>query len=800
MSRCLRAKKKKSPLAQWVLTLSQLQLSRCFTKLSQNEHWTTVKDILLFHSVTSSNQKGMPLLLLLNLLGKPVLASETPAHNNLFDVEMNPDIYKLKYFERELINSLWVTLKLNCSQGGDFCVENPVDLLALMVALSDGNSFTRKPVLFRGQHIVPWLQELTRFTVGQYIVGMLENELWNEWTTSGSGTVTGTGVKTAIKSSDNVKVPKATMGASSNSENAESCRNIIEKALISLSSDREDCIGRHRLNGDLNQKKTSKKIQSHNGIVHEFVQSFLDIMKSKDHEKLSFIVGTSQKRCNSGHNSPTAIKFFKSNIEAVKLWTIIYLLESRTSFRTSSNFRNTIPKCSETKNSDNLSDRKNNSFMLDRKNFDCHSGTSSSRFARMADSIICVPYQESLTPVHELRAIFCSRLLVVGANCLALELIEDEETKSETVKINKNRKKSKKKSKSTALVNNSHHNEKNKIPRIDGLSSSPSSAAQSNVLDTVLPLNISMSPHLLTHRLVQRSEACIFIGRLVDEIVDSASVYSGAKSSLSDTNIGDVTNTTTGTIAVTVKAAISSTRAGVEEGVEEGLEEGVCTRKGKAPLRENNSASSPVDRHDDVTIKICDTIATASIKKENEKSVLCGAVLEVGGDRDGGDGGGDFYFTSSPSRSHGATSDSTHKTENTCTSNDSLSPSSKLSVSPPGLGSGYRWSDMVLYPVLEKYRAQNTEDTERQEFTFIKGKGMGKGKSVCVGEGDGEEEEGEDRGEREGSDGCLESLTAPSNVFGGWAFDDTLGTSAPLISHLLVSIVCNIYAVEVSVV
>jgi hypothetical protein len=692
----------------------------------------------------------MPLLLVLNTLGKPVLASEALTQNSTFEVEMNPDIYKLKYFERELINSLWVTLKLNCSQGGDFCVENPVDLLALMVALSDGNSFTRKPVLFRGQLIVPWLQELTRFTIGQYIVGMLENELWNEWTMSkaseitsangsgtGTGAVTGAGVKTAAKSSDTTKVPKTTIGASSNSESAESCRNIIEKALVSLSSDREDCVGRHRLHGELNQKKSSKKIQSHNGIVHEFVQSFLDIMKSKDHEKLSFIVGTSQKRCNSGHNSPQAIKFFKSNIEAVKLWTIIYLLESKSSFRTSTNFKIEVPMHSETKTNAILADCKNNGFISDRKNLDCHSGTSSSRFARMADSIICVPYQESLTPVHELRAIFCSRLLVVGANCLAIELIEDEEMTKETVKINKNRKKSKKKSKSTALII------KDKIHSIDDPSSSPS-AAQLNILDTVLPLNISMSPHLLTHQLVLRSEACIFIGRLVDQIVDSVSVCSAAKSTVSTAATG------TGTISVTAAADNTGGEA--------------CPRDIKLSLKEENSElASPAESEDMITSKLCETIAAAPIKDQKEKSLLSVGISNIGGDGDGDD----FYFPSAPSRPKGAASDTTHKTQNTRTTS-SLSPSSKLSVSPPDLDSGYRWSDMALYPVLEKYRAQNSEEVEqeRQEFAFIKGKGKDRG-----------QQQGADGDVGEGRLGCL---GAPSDVFGGWAFDDTLGTVIPM--------------------
>jgi hypothetical protein len=496
-------------------------------------------------------------------------------------------------------------------------------------------------------------------------------------------------------------------------------------------------IGRHRLHGELNQKKSSKKIQSHNGIVHEFVQSFLDIMKSKDHEKLSFIVGTSQKRCNSGHNSPQAIKFFKSNIEAVKLWTIIYLLESKSSFRTSTNFKIEVPMHSETKTNAMLADCKNNGFISDRKNLDCHSGTSSSRFARMADSIICVPYQESLTPVHELRAIFCSRLLVVGANCLAIELIEDEEMTKETVKINKNRKKSKKKSKSTALII------KDKIHSIDDPSSSPS-AAQLNILDTVLPLNISMSPHLLTHQLVLRSEACIFIGRLVDQIVDSVSVCSAAKSTVSTAATG------TGTISVTAAADNTGGEA--------------CPRDIKLSLKEENSElASPAESEDMITSKLCETIAAAPIKDQKEKSLLTVGISNIGGDGDGDD----FYFPSAPSRPKGAASDTTHKTQNTRTSS-SLSPSSKLSVSPPDLDSGYRWSDMALYPVLEKYRAQNSEEVEqeRQEFAFIKGKGKDRG-----------QQQGADGDVGEGRLGCL---GAPSDVFGGWAFDDTLGTVIPM--------------------
>ena len=471
------AKRTKTGIAPWVLNLSRQQLAHCFWEISQSEHWLTVKDILLLHYVTSSYCPGnryTPLLLFLNHIGRPQV-SEVTTQSTSYDFGLTPDVYKLKYYEKELLNSLYVSLQLNSSKGGDFSVENSIDLMDLMDFISDKNCFTRKPILFKGQLIVPWLQEMSKFTVGQFIVALIEKQLWSAYLRSFD-----------TKPANAPFSSQYEIKCSSNENNGieelirlrtdkESGRNIVIKALESfhLPQDSGSKIPEVPV---LRSQIKKMKMNSNfvDSITHELVGSFLDILKSKDNEKLFSMIGATHKRSNNV-NSTKSMNFFKLCPEASKLWIICYLLDEQSiPYRSSTLFKLDDLKSVTIKSvaiksvrmksvdsrvlSDIIHDSTNSSISksFNNMNNDDNSNYSSKNdnvikiknnkdnnihrlITSIANSIITIPLRNSLTPHHELKAILCKRLLYIGANCIANELKDASVTLFETGKNSGNR-------------------------------------------------------------------------------------------------------------------------------------------------------------------------------------------------------------------------------------------------------------------------------------------------------------------------------------------------------------------------
>ena len=506
-TRSLASKRKESHLTQWILSLSQRELNQSCIEVSQSGEWKAIKDMIHLQGLKSSCRKGMPMLLKLNSEGNPIYTTELLSQNS-FNTEINPDIYKLKYYERELLCSLWVTLKLTNSTGGDFSVENPSDLVELMSVLSDGNNFCRGPILFKGQCIIPWLQELPRFTAGQYIVALLEKQLWMKFQAdiTPQGTIN---QKQAIALDDSPIVSQA-------SGNLFSPMNIVSKALMSFSADETGRGSDSDVTMPLENSAVLKLDRVHRRLFHQSFLSLLEILKSKDHEKFSFIVSTSNRRSGSGPCSASTTKFLKSSLEATKLWLIDYLLESQSSIASSRGLRRKTFFTHQNTSSSraNKLEHIHSVNYKNTNNLDVKS-SNAAVISRMAQSLVCIPFLEFLSPVHELRATLCNRLMAIGTNCLAQELIEDEDTFKEHA-MKKTKKKVKKKKKT-----------KTKISGGEKTGNDGDISASSIVPLTAEPyLNISISPHLVTARLLERSDICIFIGELVDGLVDAAAAAS----------------------------------------------------------------------------------------------------------------------------------------------------------------------------------------------------------------------------------------------------------------------------------
>ena len=504
ISRSIKAKRAKAAIVPWVLNLSRQQLAHCFWEISQCEHWVTVKDILLLHYVTSSCCPGnryTPLIIFLNQNGRPQV-SEGTTQSISYDFELTPDVYKLKYYEKELINSLYVSLKLSGSKGGDFFLENSIDLMDLMDFISDKNCFTRKPILFKGQLIVPWLQEMPKFTIGQYIVALIEKQLWSEYLRTADMTPASRPFSSQYEinclSKENTEIEKQRRSRS----DKESGRNIIMKALESFHHPQDSVSKIPEVLVIQSQKIKKMNVYSNFGdsINHELVGSFLDILKSKDNEKLFYMIGATHKRSNNV-NSTKSMNFFKLCPEASKLWIICYLLDeqsipcripslckvkrkivierksvtiksvessvpidiSHEDLEDSTNnshrdfngntFHNNISdikkKVKNMKNVNENEKKDENVANNDEYNNDIniHKVITS-----IANSIMTIPLKYSLTPHHELKAILCKRLLTIGANCIANELIDD--VKMEKSSTSNKKTNSKKKKKNSKIKNN----------------------------------------------------------------------------------------------------------------------------------------------------------------------------------------------------------------------------------------------------------------------------------------------------------------------------------------------------------
>lgn len=769
VSSSIRAKRKRSLLDEWVSHLSQWELSDSCYEMSQGESWVAVKDILIFHSVTSTSQRGTPVQLQLNTQGKLVQANDTTASNSAFVLELNPDTFKLKYFEKELMSSLWVTLKLNQCRGGDVSIDKSTDLVALMKALSDGNCFTREPIQFKGQMVVPWLQELPRFTAGQYIVALIENELWIRWirlradgtkaATCSTSKVSHLSVSARIESSETK--PVILTRVEPNYSNV----NIVQTALESFAPNDNDHHKSQNLSSCESQHGVNNKVYdtARKGMAHELVQSFLEIVRSKDHEKLVFIIGTTQKRCINGHNSTQTIKFYKKSLEAAKLWTIIHLLDSQPSrffskttslsFNTKTSHVSAEPSSSAVSSSGHLKTNIN----INGSRCDIINGSRSSpALKEIARSIVSIPFLESLTPFHELKAIFCTRFLTLGANCFAKQLIEDEDEKDVSeVSAKKSKKKKVKKKKNFAQES---HRLGSKGTGETLLTSSSEHFPACAVTSPNSLLNISISPHLLTPHLLERSEACIFIGRWVDELVDTATSLSHKLSPshtiLTPSDIdfsSDNENAPVGVIESESKntpAALNCQLQGERGG---GRERGGGCEPGIEAETEIEIESFLEEKEEKELCFPCPPIDVEYIREEDSDR-------DIDRDRD--------VLVAASIQSLGYTD----------TDTDAVVKSTILTSS-----SRDSWSNMALFPRLDDYDIEknipgNENENEGQE---IDSNVNPHSPSLTIEMSEGVRSEEEEESSR-GSPGYLR---APSDVFGGWAFDNISGKEHASLSH-----------------
>ena len=736
VSSSIRAKRKRSLLDEWVSNLSQVELSDSCNDMSRGESWVVVKDILILNSITSTSQRGTPVLLLLNTKGKLIQANDTTSSNCMFGLDMNPDIYKMKYYEKELMSSLWVTLKLNKCRGGDVSIEKSTDLVGLMRALSDGNCFTRVPAHHKGQMIVPWLQELSRFTAGQYIVALLERELWARWIRSRAE-----GTKATIcTASEGIHASAAAKGESSEYKSATLTRieqnysnvNIVQTAVESFTANDNDYHKSENTSSSLFDQEVDDAVHesTRRGMAHELVQSFLEIVKTKDHEKLIFIIGTTQKRCVNGHNSVQAMKFYKKSIEAAKLWTIMYLLECQSvvSFSKTLHTTKASPVSAGTSVSSPGRVRLN---ITDNLSDSIHASRSMTR--QIAESVVSIPLLESLTPFHELKAILCTRFLTIGANCFAEQLIQDEKNASEN-SIKKNKKKKVKKKKSFIPEG---HRVGSKGTGEAIVTSPPQPVCVGSSLPSLL--NISISPHLLTPHLIERSEACIFIGQWVDELVDSATSLS---QSLSPCSFSPTTSFAT--------------------------------------------LSTDVDfsgNHDDIVVIEGAPVTTIECQLQRECEAETERLLEE-----------EFYFPCSPIDVDSTQEEEEEEEEDR--DEDRLTPPSSQPLgytdSDPIVRSTIlttssrdSWSDMALFPRLHAYDSttnitgaeDEVKETVVSATTHLSANSygpLGVTEVVKVDRSEGGEIEGEE-GEGGRGRGGPGYLSAPSDVFGGWAFDNISG-------------------------
>ena len=724
VSSSIRAKRKRSLLDEWVSHLSQVELFDSCYEMSQSENWVGVKDVLIFHSVTSTSQRGTPVLLLFNTEGKLILASDTTASNCVFGLEMNPDTYKLKYFEKELMSSLWVTLKLNKCRGGDVSIEKSTDLVALMKALSDGNCFTREPICFKGQLIVPWLQELPRFTAGQYIVALLEKELWTRWIRSrADGTMAAkctipkiNQFSAAVKSGSAETRSVLQTRTDQNYSNV----NIVQTALESFAGNDNICQKSGNSNsrpcqheGNRFERKTTRA-----GMAHELVQSFLDIVRSKDHEKLVFIIGTTQKRCINGHNSLQAMNFYKKSIEAAKLWTIMYLLESQPApFHSKTSLKTKVSPAMAETSMLSTGRVEIDTYFCSSYSLNC----SKCVMRNIAEGIVSIPFLESLTPFHELKAIFCTRLLTLGANCFAKQLIDDEEDVSKNFP-RKSKKKKVKKKKSFA------HESYRLGSKMTG-EAIVYSPAHPVCVDASTPslLNISISPHLLTPHLMERSEACIFIGRWVDELVDSATSLSHK---LSPSHYPPTISFATLTTGIKSKS-----------------------------------------KYADVVVLESKSVTAVECQLRRECEAETERLLEE-----------EFYFPCSPINAECTREEDRRKDEYELvaastqslgyTDSDAIVRSAILTTS-----SRDSWGDMALFPMLDDYDGKKgiiggkDEGIEAMTISAKTDSSVSSYSPSCAVEKIKKERSEEVVDGR----GSLGYLRAPSDVFGGWAFDNISG-------------------------
>ena len=726
VSSSIRAKRKRSLLDEWVSNLSQVELSDSCYEMSQGESWVEVKNILILHSVTSTSQRGTPVLLLLNSKGKLIQANDTTSSNCMFGLDMNPDVYKMKYYEKELMSNLWVTLKLNKCRGGDVSIEKSTDLVGLMKALSDGNCFTREPIHHKGHMIVPWLQELSRFTAGQYIVALLEKELWARWIRSRAEGTKATmctaseGIYASAEAKSELEQKPATLART---EQNYSNVNIVQTAAESFTANDNDYHKPENTSSILSHPAVNgvKHESTRRGMAHELVQSFLEIVKTKDHEKLIFIIGTTQKRCTNGHNSMQAMKFYKKSIEAAKLWTIIYLLESQSAVSYSKRSYTTIASPA-TAEASAFSPGRVIHNITENPCDSIHGSRSVTR--QIAESIVSIPLLESMTPFHELKAILCTRFLAIGANCFAEQLIQDEKNVSEN-SVKKCKKKKVKRKKSFAPESHRLGSKGTGEPIV---TAPPHPVCVGASLPSLL--NISISPHLLTPHLIERSEACIFIGRWVDELVDSATSLSNSLSP--------------GSYSPTTSFATLSTDIDFS------------------------------GNHDDIVVVEGLSVTAIECQLQRECEAETEHLLEE-----------EFYFPRSP-----IDVDCTHEEEedrdgdrlttpssepHDYTDSDSIVRSTILTTS-----SRDSWSDMALFPRLHAYDSTKNiigAEKEIQETNVSVTANLG-ANSYCPSSVAEiikvvRSEEGEVEGE--GGRGSPGYLTAPSDVFGGWAFDNISG-------------------------
>ena len=743
VSSSIRAKRKRSLLDEWVSNLSQVELSDSCYDMSQGESWVEVKDILILHSVTSTSQRGTPVLLLLNSKGKLIQANDTTSSNCMFGLDMNPDVYKMKYLEKELMSSLWVTLKLNKCRGGDVLIEKSTDLVGFMKALSDGNCFTREPVHHKGQMTVPWLQELSRFTAGQYIVALLERELWARWSRSGAdGTKANTcTVSESIHASAAAKIelsehkPATLTRIEQNYSNV----NIVQTAVESFTANDNYHHKSENTSNSLFHQEVNDAVHesTRRGMAHELVQSFLEIVKTKDHEKLIFIIGTTQKRCINGHNSMQATKFYKKSIEAAKLWTIIYLLECQSAVSFSKTLHTTKAPQATAETSVRSPGRVRRNI-TDNTSDSMHASRSVTR--QIAESIVSIPLLESLTPFHELKAILCTRFLTIGANCVAEQLIQDEKNVFEN-SVKKNKKKKVKKKKSFAPEG---HRVGSKGTGEAIVTSPPHPVCVGSSLPSLL--NISISPHLLTPHLIERSEACIFIGRWVDELVDSATSLSHSLSPCSF-----------------------------------------------SPSTSFATLSTDVDfsgNHDDIVVVEGTPVTTIECQLQRECEAETERLLEE-----------EFYFPCSPIDVD-CTQEEEEEEKEEDRDEDGLTPPSAQPVGYTDSDATVRstilttstrdsWSDMALFPRLHAYDSttnitgaeEAVQETEMTATIHLSANSYGPSGVTELVKVD-RSEEGEE-GEGDGGRGGAGYLSAPSDVFGGWAFDNISGEKRTSTFHCL---------------
>ena len=770
VSSSIRAKRKRSLIDEWVSHLSQWELSDSCYEMSQGESWVAVKDILIFHSVTSTSQRGTPVQLQLNTQGKLVQANDTTASNSTFVLELNPDTFKLKYFEKELMSSLWVTLKLNKCRGGDVSVDKSTDLVALMKALSDGNCFTREPVQYKGQMIVPWLQELPRFTAGQYVVALIEKELWIRWmrlradgtkaATCSTSKVSHLSVSARIESSETK--PVTLTRVEPNYSNV----NIVQTALESFaasdngyhkSQNLSSCESQHGVN-DNKVYDTARK-----GMAHELVQSFLEIVRSKDHEKLIFIIGTTQKRCINGHNSTQTMQFYKKSLEAAKLWTIIYLLDSqpaRLFSKTSFNTKTSQASAESPSVSSNGHIKTNINININGSRCDFINGSSPVlKLKEIARSIVSIPFLESLTPFHELKAIFCTRFLTLGANCFAKQLIEDERNLSENA-AKKSKKKKVKKKKNFAQEG---HRLGSKGTGETLLTSSPEHSPVCVVKSPNSLLNISIRPHLLTPHLLERSEACIFIGRWVDELVDTATSLSHKLSPLyhsptkslimltpfdidfNSSNDDTLVGVGAGVLESEIKPArsVAALKCQLQRERERGRGRGAgCEPETETGIETETETEIESPLEEELYFP-CPPIDVECIREEDRDSDRDGDRCR---DRDG--------LVSAGIQSLG------------CTDTDAIVKSTILASS-----SRDSWSDMALFPRLDDYDSEKNIPVKENERQEIDSNVNAHSPSLTTEMS----EEVRFEAEEEGSRGSPGYLRAPFDVFGGWAFDNISG-------------------------